>query len=56
MDFYKTIMGHKFYEGTVPRLVRAVEKLVESLDRIEKGRETECPVCGHRTKPRSENE
>lgn len=52
IDFYKTIMGHTFYEGTMPRLVRAIEKVATIMERVEKRHEHECPVCGHR--PRKE--
>ena len=37
-EFYKTSMGHKFYEADVPRLSRALEKiagLLESLNERE---------------------
>lgn len=33
-DFYKTIMGHKFYEGTVPQIARELVKLNANLERI----------------------
>ena len=32
--FFKTRMGHRFYEHTVPELVRQLERLNELLDRL----------------------
>lgn len=34
MEFYQTVMGRKFYEGTMPALVRAVEALTERVDAL----------------------
>lgn len=31
-EFYQTRMGHQFYEGTVPRLVRAIERVADALE------------------------
>lgn len=31
-EFYKTMMGKKFFEGDVPRLVGALEKIATALD------------------------
>jgi len=31
-QFFETGMGRKFYEGTVPRLARAVEKVAKELE------------------------
>lgn len=33
MDFFETRMGKSFYEGTMPRLCRAIEELNRKLDR-----------------------
>lgn len=31
-DFYLTVMGRRFYEGTLPRLVAAVERVATVLE------------------------
>jgi len=31
-DFFQTPMGRRFYEGTMPRLVKALETIAEKLD------------------------
>ena len=31
-DFYRTGMGHKFYEGTMPELVRQLTRLNDNLE------------------------
>lgn len=36
-DFFQTVMGHRFIEGTIPRLTKAVERLADSMERAEKG-------------------
>lgn len=33
-EFFKTIMGHKFYEGTMPALVHELKKLNENLEKL----------------------
>ena len=33
-QFFQTRMGHRFYEHTMPELVRQLERLNELLDRI----------------------
>ena len=32
--FYKTKMGHRFYEHTMPALVKQLERLNDVLDRL----------------------
>jgi hypothetical protein len=32
-EFFATMMGRKFYEGDVPRLVRALEKIAAEMKR-----------------------
>lgn len=32
-DFFQTLMGRQFYEGTMPRLVRQLERLNENLEK-----------------------
>ena len=34
IPFYKTVMGHRFFEGHVPAFLRQLEKLVGNLERI----------------------
>lgn len=34
IQFFETVMGKQFYEGTVPRLIKAIESTVKSLDQI----------------------
>ncbi len=31
MDFHETVMGHRFFEETMPRLIRAVNALKDKL-------------------------
>ena len=39
VPFYRTKMGHRFYEHTVPELVRQLERLNELLAQISAGLE-----------------
>lgn len=32
-EFFKTVMGRAFYEGTMPRLVKALESIAKSLEK-----------------------
>ena len=36
MDFFQTGMGRKFYEGSVPRIARALESIAQSLEALTK--------------------
>lgn len=36
-EFHLTVMGHRFYESTMPSLVRAVEALNKKLDALVEG-------------------
>jgi hypothetical protein len=36
-EFHLTVMGHRFYESTMPSLVRAVESLNKKLDTLVEG-------------------
>ena len=38
-DFYRTGMGHKFYEGTMPELVAQLRRLNDNLEKINKDHE-----------------
>ncbi len=33
MKFFQTMMGRKFFEGQLPRLIKALEKIAEELKR-----------------------
>ncbi len=33
-DFHRTNMGHQFYEGTMPALVKQLKRLNDNLERI----------------------
>lgn len=33
-EFFQTAMGHKFYEGTVPALVRELKRLNDNLEKL----------------------
>ena len=33
-SFYKTVMGQRFYEGTIPAINRNLAKIAEQLERI----------------------
>ncbi len=34
VDFYLTRMGHKFYEGDVPRISRSLERIADALEKL----------------------
>ena len=47
VEFFQTRMGQIFYEGTVPRMVRALERIANALERANELEESDvCPVCG----------
>jgi hypothetical protein len=58
LEFFNTMMGRTFYEGTVPRIARALEALVENVEKlnekIDQSTETEktrivvCPSSHHK--------
>ena len=33
IEFFKTPMGRKYYEGTLPELVRQIERLAEAVEK-----------------------
>ncbi|MDB2481829.1 hypothetical protein N9W84_01540 [bacterium] len=39
IKFFQTIMGRKFYEGTLPHLIRQLERLNDNLEKINKSSE-----------------
>ena len=47
VEFFQTRMGQIFYEGMFPRLVRAVERLADAIEKANELEESDvCPVCG----------
>ena len=36
VDFYQSKMGKKFYEGDIPALVRAIERLADAIEELNK--------------------
>ena len=34
MNFFQTVMGRKFYESDVPRLIKALEKIGNQLEKL----------------------
>jgi hypothetical protein len=38
-EFFQTVMGHKFYEGDVPRAIRALEGLQKAVEQLAKATE-----------------
>lgn len=38
-DFYRTQMGHRFFESTLPGLVRELARLNDNIERLSKTRE-----------------
>lgn len=45
MEFFQTIMGKRFFEGHVPRLVKALEKIAEELERANDLKEKELDLA-----------
>ena len=35
-SFFQTLMGHTFYEGTVPRIAKALERIAAALEEANK--------------------
>jgi hypothetical protein len=33
-EFWQTPMGQRFYEGTLPELIRAINELAKSMDKL----------------------
>lgn len=40
-NFFQTLMGRKFYEGDVPRITKALEKIAEELERANNMKESD---------------
>jgi hypothetical protein len=32
-EFFQTVMGHRFYEGQLPRLIKALERIADCLEK-----------------------
>lgn len=46
VEFFQTVMGHKFYEGDVPRIAKALERIATALEGLNpKESEERCPKC-----------
>ena len=41
VDFYQTVGGHRFIEGTVPRLIEAMNRLAEATEKANELKEKE---------------
>lgn len=35
MDFHDTVMGHRFYESQVPKLISSISKLAEAVEHLD---------------------
>jgi hypothetical protein len=47
--FFQTIMGRNFYENSVPRIIKALERIADTLETHKKGTGIwECTECGER--------
>jgi hypothetical protein len=51
VPFYRTQMGHRFYESTVPSLVRELARLSDNLERLLKIVEHDARAQGQRPEP-----
>ena len=47
-DFYRTQMGHRFYESTMPRIAAALERIAAALERRAGGEQERMIVEGQR--------
>jgi hypothetical protein len=34
IEFFQTVMGHRFYEGDVPRITKALERIATCLEKM----------------------
>jgi len=55
VPFYRTQMGHRFYEATVPSLVHELARLNENLERLLEAVERDAPRI-EPTSPRDPSE
>ena len=44
LEFYKTLAGRKFYEGTLPRIATALERIADCLDKEQSEPEQKSPT------------
>jgi hypothetical protein len=44
-EFFQTIMGRAFYEGTMPRLVKQLEKLNENIEKLVEAQKSAVPTA-----------
>jgi hypothetical protein len=51
VPFYRTQMGHRFYESTAPSLVRELARLNDNLERLLKIVEHDARAEGQRPEP-----
>ena len=40
IEFFQTVMGKRFYEGTAPRIAAALERIADELERTRVERES----------------
>jgi len=55
VEFFQTGMGHRFYEGTMPHLVRAVERMAKAMERANRLKEKELELAGAKPEPEPED-
>jgi hypothetical protein len=53
MDFYDTVGGRRFIEGTVPKLIRAIERAAKAMERANQLKERELALAGAKPEPES---
>ena len=41
MDFYQTVMGKRFFEGTVPEIARQLKRIADALEKQNDLKKTE---------------
>ena len=40
MEFFQTVMGKRFFEGQVPKLIKALERIADALEDIAEQKES----------------
>lgn len=45
LEFFQTVMGHRFYEAVMPRIATALERIATALEKVTKGEEEEAIRC-----------
>ena len=51
MDFYDTVGGRRFVEGTVPKLVHAIERAAKAMERANRIKERELDMLERALRP-----